>query len=65
MNIYVYNFCFQGQFIIVTIHAIINLLSPSSKFPKGLVALFVPQGVIMYVLFWDFYNKEYKKKKNM
>ncbi|XP_075225871.1 uncharacterized protein LOC142327007 [Lycorma delicatula] len=53
------------QFIVITVHAILNLLNPSSIFPKGLVVFFIPQGVIMYVLFWDFYKKAYNKQKKL
>lgn len=54
-----------GQFIIVTLHATANVLQPSSIFPKALVGFIVPQGIIMFFLFWDFYKKAYNKKKNI
>ncbi|XP_022190423.1 elongation of very long chain fatty acids protein 7 [Nilaparvata lugens] len=50
------------QFILVTCHALVNFLNPKSEFPGVIVAVSVPQGFIMLILFLDFYKKAYNSK---
>ncbi|RZF46169.1 hypothetical protein LSTR_LSTR015525 [Laodelphax striatellus] len=51
------------QFILVTCHAVINFLNPNSEFPGVIVVVTIPQGIIMLILFLDFYRKAYIKKQ--
>ncbi|XP_075210772.1 very long chain fatty acid elongase 7-like isoform X2 [Lycorma delicatula] len=53
------------QFVIITIHSALVGLNPNCKFSKLLVVPYIPQGIFMYILFWDFYQKTYiNNKKN-
>ncbi|RZF40914.1 hypothetical protein LSTR_LSTR010998 [Laodelphax striatellus] len=52
-----------AQFVIVTVHAGINVLNPYCTFPKLLIAPLLPQGIFIFLLFWDFYKKTYLQKK--
>lgn len=51
------------QFVLITTHSLVVALNPNCSFPKVFLPICLPQGVIMFVMFWDFYNKAYNKKK--
>jgi len=50
------------QFVVTSLHATVGLLNPYCSYPKSLLAIFIPQDVFMFILFWDFYKKAYLKK---
>lgn len=52
------------QFLIISLQSAITLLNPYCKFPKILLALFLPHVIFVFLMFWDFYRKAYLKKKN-
>ncbi|KAK9507358.1 hypothetical protein O3M35_007231 [Rhynocoris fuscipes] len=47
------------QFIVTLAHGTVALINTRCNFPKPLLALFIPQDVFMFALFWDFYRKTY------
>ncbi|RZF36661.1 hypothetical protein LSTR_LSTR012747 [Laodelphax striatellus] len=49
------------QFVIVVAHQM-QALSPKCQVPKGLLLLFIPNVLLVFALFYDFYRKAYKKK---
>lgn len=61
---YTNNLLFQIQFVIVAVHGIMGLLSTNCSFPKFVIALTIPQDIIMFILFWKFYKKTYTQPKN-
>ena len=38
-------------------------MNQNCNYPKALLAIFIPQDVFMFFLFWDFYKKSYLNKK--
>ncbi|XP_075224416.1 very long chain fatty acid elongase AAEL008004-like [Lycorma delicatula] len=51
------------QFVLTTLHCSVALFNPYCKFPKLLLAAFIPQDIFMFFLFLDFYRKEYLHPK--
>ncbi|RZF39340.1 hypothetical protein LSTR_LSTR000861 [Laodelphax striatellus] len=51
------------QFVLTSLHSAIALFNPYCKFPKVLLAAFIPQDVFMFFLFLDFYRKAYLNPK--
>ncbi|KAF2901140.1 hypothetical protein ILUMI_05046 [Ignelater luminosus] len=49
------------QFFILSMYFIQLLFQPNCKYPKFTVWMFVPQNIIMIILFTDFYIKQYMK----
>lgn len=50
------------QFFLISLHYAILLFQPNCKFPKWVVGVLMPQNFFMFVLFGDFYYKNYIKK---
>ncbi|XP_050424450.1 elongation of very long chain fatty acids protein AAEL008004-like [Adelges cooleyi] len=52
------------QFVITGVHGFIAMMATDCKFPKALIAIGLPQDMFMFILFWDFYKKTYRKPTN-
>jgi len=52
------------QFVITGVHCCITLMATDCNFPKLIIALLLPQDILMFYLFWDFYKKAYCHSKN-
>lgn len=50
----------QIQFTVMLIHAICNL-RPSCESPKWFIVAFIPNIVLIYKMFYDFYQTSYRK----
>jgi hypothetical protein len=52
----------QAQFLLVTLHSAPVLFLQNCKYPRSIAGLMVFQYSFMFILFFDFYNKAYRKK---
>ncbi|XP_075216105.1 very long chain fatty acid elongase AAEL008004-like [Lycorma delicatula] len=50
------------QMFVVVIH-LLQAMSPKCPLPKGIIVIFLPNVVIVLSLFYNFYNRSYKKHK--
>ncbi|XP_050521962.1 elongation of very long chain fatty acids protein 7-like isoform X2 [Daktulosphaira vitifoliae] len=49
------------QFVLSGLHACMALMVNDCNFPKLFLAILLPQDMLMFVLFWNFYKKSYIK----
>lgn len=54
-------FDFQIQFTIILIQCALSL-AKGCDVPKLLLAIYVPNVLLVFYMFYDFFNKAYKKK---
>ncbi|GFG40841.1 hypothetical protein Cfor_05340 [Coptotermes formosanus] len=57
------NVSFQIQFVLIVVHSFSVFFIEDCEYPKMVAALVGLQGVFMLVLFYDFYQKAYMRKK--
>lgn len=52
------------QFVVIGVHGIFAIFASDCTFPKHIILITVLQDVLMFILFWNFYQKAYKQSKN-
>ncbi|XP_050521964.1 elongation of very long chain fatty acids protein 7-like [Daktulosphaira vitifoliae] len=50
------------QFVLTALHGVASLLATDCTYPKFIMAFALPQDILMFYLFWNFYKKAYTSK---